>query len=200
MPWLPQFIIKLNKVEPQDGTASYAEPTIEFSGTITNTANDNVQLFYSIFDIILRSSKGAASYMLGQSHLILHDIRKSAVQDFKFNFSFNIDSNNKIHDMIKYHQLSLNDDILFDLVLNGFCFYSNEDNGPMKVTRINTKEPIKSVSLYVGKYNSLLSNYYKDITWIPISRNIWQKLDKLKDQTGQTYEEIIEGCLGKTEP
>lgn len=190
------FKIKIERVETAD-RMYYPEPTIKFTGTIEKTGPDIIHLIYLKCDVrLLRQS-----ILLGTVPIFLANIPLSPqTKPFEFTLGFSIDSNNRIHDLIKDQKLKYDDDIDLDVQVNGFYIFSRPDQQAINVMdHIDLSETIRTVGLYVGKYNILLSQYYKNITWIPISIETRRKLEEFENKTGLMFDEIILELLNSKE-
>jgi len=178
---MPQIEIRVQRVEPLYDR--YAEPTVRFVGDITNRANDRVFLVYLQCEITLKD-KGIT---LGTVPVAVANLPQNQTKNFEIIFSFGIDSSNAIHDLLKQQEL---EDVNFILTFKGFCLF-----GPQGQPLNNIQEPIsvtQEIGLPVDKYRRLLSTYYRDMTWISISRETYHKLRDFMDREGATtLDELI---------
>jgi len=177
---MPQIEIRVQRVEPL--YEDYAEPTIRFTGEITNRAGDRV--FFTYLQCMIKlSDKGL---ILGNVPLIIGELRQNQPESFEMPFSFSIDSSNAMHELLKHPDL---EDVTFELTFSGFCLWN-----PLNQTVVNY-QPIgttQTIELPVDKYRRLLSTHYRDLTWISVSREIYHKLRDLMNREGATtLDELI---------
>lgn len=182
---MPNIDIRIQRVEPLYD--NYAEPTVKFVGDITNRANDRVFLAHFQCEIILKD-KGIT---LGNIPFTIGNLPQNQTKNFEIFFSFGIDSNNMIHDLLKHQEL---EDVIFTIKFTGFCLF-----GPQGQPVNNVHEPISAtqeVGLPVDKYRRLLSTYYRDIAWISVSRETYHNLRELMDKKGATtLDELIKDMI-----
>lgn len=182
---MPHLDIRIQKVRPLYD--EYAEPAVKFIGDITNRANDRIFLAYFRCEVILKDK----NIKLGEVPLVIPNIMPNQTKNFEIIFSFSIDLNNIIHDLLKQEEL---EDVNFSLRFNGFCLF-----GPQGQALNNVQDSISTtqeVGLPVDKYRRLLSTYYRDITWISVSRETYYKLRELMDKKGATtLDELIRNII-----
>jgi hypothetical protein len=178
---MPQLEIRIQRVEPLYD--KYAEPTVNFLGDITNRANDMVFLAYFRCEVALKNG----GIVLGTVPLAVPNLQYNLSKNFEVFFSFGVDPNNVIHDLLKQQEL---EDIIFAITFKGFCLY-----GPQGQPLNNMLEGIsqtKEIGLPIDKYKRLLSTYYRDIAWISVSRETYHKLRELMNKKGATtMDELI---------
>ena len=178
---MPNLEIRVQKVEPLYD--KYACPTIKFVGDITNRANDRVFLAYLQCEIMLKDK----DMTLETVPVAIANLLQNQTKNFEIIFSFDIDSNNVIHDLLKQQEL---EDVNFILRFKGFCLFGAQGQ-PLN----NIQENIsltQEIGLPVDKYRRLLSTYYRDIAWISVSRETYHKLRDLMNRKGATtLDELI---------
>jgi len=176
----PQIDIRVQKVEPL--YEGYAEPTVRFTGEITNRTSDRVFFIHLQCTIRLRDK----DLILCKVPLIIGQLAQNQPQSFEIPFSFSIDHNNAIHELLKHQEF---EDVTFELIFNGFCLWN-----PPNQTVVNY-QPItatQTADLPVDKYRRLLSTYYRDLAWISVSRKAYHRLKELMNKTGKTtLDELI---------
>ena len=187
---MPTIKIRIQRVEPLYD--KYAEPTIKFIGDITNRANDRVFFAHFQCEITLKDKE----IILGNIPFTVANLPQNQTKNFEIFFSFDIDSNNMIHDLLKQQEL---EDVIFTIKFTGFCLF-----GPQGQPPNNVYEPIsitQNVGLPVDKYRRLLSTYYRDIAWISVSRETYHTLRELMDKKGATtLDELIRNIIGESKP
>jgi hypothetical protein len=190
---MAQIDICLKDINPllrADTGKIYANPTILFSGTIRNADEDKITLVHIQFTISIFKPEPIILGVVPLTLINIPNVHEEA-QNFSFILDLYIDSLNEIHKMISGKEYILNEKIQFSLSLDGFSFCSN--NLFQKAIFINTEHIVK---LHVTEYLELLSKYYHDFSWIPISRDTYRRLRKYSDETGflsldETIDEII---------
>jgi len=186
---MPQIEIRVQRVEPLYDR--YAEPTVRFVGDITNRANDRVFLVYLQCEITLKD-KGIT---LGTVPVAVANLPQNQTKNFEIIFSFDIDSNNAIHDLLKQQEL---EDVNFTLTFKGFCLYSPQGQ-PLNNIQENISVT-QEIGLPVDKYRRLLSTYYREIAWISVSRETYHKLRDLRDRKdATTLDELISIMIKREE-
>jgi len=184
----PQIEIRIQRVEPL--YEGYAEPTVRFIGEITNRTTDRVFFTYLQCKIRLRD-KGLT---LGNVPLIIGQLAQNQPQNFEIPFSFGIDSNNAIHELLKHQEL---EDVTFELIFSGFCLWHPSSLTVVNYQPINTTQ---TIDLPVDKYRRLLSTYYRDLSWISVSRETYHRLKELMDKRGKTtLDELISAMVEEIE-
>jgi len=187
-----QIEIRVQRVEPL--YEEYAEPTIRFVGDITNRSNDRVLLVYLNCEISLKD-KGI---VLGTVPLVIDNLSPNQQKELKISFSFSIDSNNVIHDLLKQQEL---EDVVFELNFSGFCL-KHPTSGSQYLSNLNSVaiNISQEIGLPVDKYRRLLSTYYRDIAWISVSRETYNKLKDLMNSEGATtLDELISKIIAERE-
>lgn len=186
---MPNLDIRIQKVEPLYD--KYASSTIRFIGDITNRANDRVFMVYLQCEIRLKDIE----ITLGTIPVTVANLSPNQTKNFEIIFSFSIDSNNVIHDLLKQQEL---EDVNFILTFRGFCLFGPQGQPPHNIQ--DNIYAIQETGLPVDKYRRLLSTYYRDIAWISVSRETYHKLRNLMDKKGATtLDELISIIIEREE-
>ena len=119
-------------------------------------------------------------------------------REVKIQVPLSIDLNNAIHE--KFLVLGT-EDIVFKLKFSGIYFYRSGSH-PHTVSPINFFGPptsatvVHEASLSIEKWRRMISSYYRNLTWLAISRETFIELKKLMEEKGYTsYDELIRDLL-----
>lgn len=61
--------------------------------------------------------------------------------------------------------------------------------------RPNVEKAVREATMYVEVWRKLISHCYRNITWVALSRDVYLKLKKLCDETGYTFDELIDRLI-----
>jgi len=110
-------------------------------------------------------------------------------------FALSIDINNSMFDFIK----TLNgDDIVFLLTFSGFALWYKTDNTQVVYSTnepFGTGETSREAALSVDKWKKLISAYYRDLTWLPVSRETYAKIAAILNDEGITPDEFVDRAI-----
>ena len=167
----------------------YAAPTIKFSGQAVNKAGDLMHFCYLSCDVSL---KATTELILGSAPVVIAPLLQNQPKNFEFVFSFTIDANNVIHEMMKKQEL---EDVFFKLNLKGFWLHGPPGGQP-PFSSSNTPSFHCEIGLPVDKYRRLLSTYYRNLSWVSVSRETYSLLTDLMNKKGFTsMDELMKSLI-----
>ncbi|MEM0049572.1 MAG: DUF6084 family protein [Candidatus Bathyarchaeia archaeon] len=189
---MPQLNITMVTVEPDYDALL---PTIKFRIQIANeTPAETITLGILEYDVYLL--KGNKSLWLGRSTLRLPTsehvplIRTTEIVE---NFGLPIDVTNA---MFEYLKTVEEEDITFQLKFR--CSYYYRSGGTLMSSYYfagDTPELSKHAKLPIDKWKRLISTFYRNLTWIAISRETYSLLKERADREGATLDEVIKKSL-----
>jgi len=196
----PQLEILITSV---DTRMDCALPTIEFALRVSNRAGEVSDLCILNCEIYLakKPTPHAAKPTITQEDLYLDraqvfigSLRVGESREAKIQVPLSIDLNNVIHE--KFLTLEA-EELTFKLKFSGFYLFSTRGSAPHSVSPITFfGPPIHEVSLSIEKWRRMISSYYRNLTWLAVSRETYAELKKMMEEKGYTsYDELIRDLL-----
>jgi hypothetical protein len=112
-------------------------------------------------------------------------------KEFNILFSFSLNSSNAVHNLIKSMHLDLKDKINFNIQLSGFSTGLTNSFENINFTRTD-----QSIDLHVVDYMTLVSTYYNDLSWIPVSRDTYSMIKRIADSKGSiSIDEVLRNII-----
>jgi len=174
-------------------------PTLKFKLGIQNRSDNDYAICNLSVDAYL--VLGQDSMLIGSIQVPPFPLPRREVKDITFNLPLTIDVNNAIFERLKVIQ---SEELIFRLKMRGLCMFKSSPSAPSYTVtprlfieggRASTEEIVREAKLSVEQWRKLLSEYYRNLTWIAISRETYLKLKKIVDKTGYTFDELMEKLL-----
>ena len=174
-------------------------PTLKFKLGIQNRSDHDYAMCNLSVGVYLVLDQD--SVFMGFIQVPPFSLPRREVKDITFHLPLTIDINNAIFEKLKVIQ---SEELIFRLKIRGLCMFKSSPSAPsytvtpglfMEGGRANTEEVVRVTKLSVEQWRRLLSEYYRNLTWIAISRETYLKLKKIVDKTGYTFDELIEKLL-----
>ena len=174
-------------------------PTLKFNLGIQNRSDNDYAICNLSVDAYL--VLGQDSMLIGSIQVLPFSLPRREVKDITFHLPLTIDVNNAIFERLKVIQ---SEELIFRLKIRGLCMFKSSPSPPSYMVtaglfiesgRAGVNEVIREARLSVEQWRKLLSEYYRNLTWIAISRETYLKLKKIVDKTGYTFDELMEKLL-----
>ena len=185
-----------------------ALPTIEFTLRVSNRTGEISDLCILNCEIYLAKKptpRGAKPTItqedlyLSRAQVLIHSLPVGQSREAKIQVPLGIDLNNVIHE--KFLALEA-EELVFKLKFSGFYLFRTSSSVPHSVSPITffgppaTATVIHEASLSIEKWRRMISSYYKNLTWLAVSRETYAELRKIMDNRGYTsYDELIRDLL-----
>ena len=185
---MPSLELTMIKADPL--YEGYASPAVKFSAQAVNKASDHIHFCYLSCNVYLKAAK---QLMLGSTPIVMTGLGPNQPRDVEFTFSFDIDANNAIHDVVKQPEL---EDVPFRLHFIGSLLFGPPGQPSASSTDASFE---REIGLPVDKYRRLLSTYYRDLSWISVSRDTYSQLKDLMNKSGlASMDELIQQLIGSS--
>ena len=201
----PQLEILITSV---DTRMDCALPTIEFTLRVSNRTGEVSDLCILNCEIYLakepttRATKptiGQEDLYLDRAQVLIHNLPVGQSSEAKIQVPLSIDLNNIIHE--KFLALEA-EELTFKLKFSGFYFFRTSGSAPHSISPITFFGPpatatiIHEVPLSIEKWRRMISSYYRNLTWLAVSRETYAELKKMMEEKGYTsYDELIRDLL-----
>jgi hypothetical protein len=171
-------------------------PTLKFKIQITN-ATPSEPITGGSLDCDVYLSAGGKNRWLGKfiSNLPISESYPLTQAEVIENFGLTVDINNAMFELMKIIE---SEDVIFNLVFKTLYQYTPSGTGVYRLSSTfygNVTTISKTTSLPLDKWKRLLSTYYRNLTWIAISRETYLLLKEKAEREGVTLDEIIKRGL-----
>jgi hypothetical protein len=179
-------------------------PTVKFKVQVKNAVpNEPITSCLLSCDVYL--SIGGRDKWLGKFTSILplsEGVSLTREAEAVENFALTVDVNNAMSEHLKALK---GEDITFKLVFKASYKYSECVSGTERLRSSSTfygTPPCPTLTriatLPIDKWKRLLSTYYRNLTWIAVSRETYSLLKERADREGSTLDEVIRrGLAGR---
>jgi len=182
-------------------------PTIEISLRLTNRTGEQVLLAILQYEVYLAeqaTQRGARPAITAQDRFLtsgivtMNNMPAGQTREVKIQIPLTIDLNNAIYEQL----LALEkEDIVLKLRFYGTNIFRSGSSQPnvAPITFHGTgNQIVLEASLSTERWRRMISAYYRNLTWIAISRETFLKLKKLLDEKGYvSYDEVIKELLSR---
>jgi len=182
-------------------------PTIEISLRLTNRTSEQVLLAILQYEVYLAeqaTQHGARPTITAQDRFLtsgivaINNMSAGQTREVKIQIPLTIDLNNAIYEQL----LALEkEDIVFKLRFYGTNIFRSGSSQPnvAPITFYGTgNQIVLEAGLSTERWRRMISTYYRNLTWIAISRETFLKLKKLLDEKGYvSYDEVIKELLSR---
>jgi hypothetical protein len=176
-------------------------PTVKFKVQVKNAAAPHEPITSCLLSCDVYLSIGGKDKWLGKfiSTLPLSETNPLTTREIEIveNFALTLDVNNAMFEHLKVLK---DEDITFKLIFKASYIY--QSGGVLHLsssfygTPPNSTLP-KTATLPINKWRQLLSTYYRNLTWIAVSRETYLLLKEKVDKEGLTLDEVIRRALAK---
>jgi len=199
----PQLEILVTNV---DARLDCVLPIIEITLRVTNRVGEPVDLAMLQYEVYLakhptqrgvRPTITVEDRFLTSGLVVVNNMPAGQSREAKIQIPLTIDLNNAIYeDLLALER----EDIVFKLKFYGTYLFKPSGSAPHNVAQITfygtSVQVVLEASLSVEKWRKMISSYYRNITWIAISRETFLELKKLLDEKGYvSYDELIKELL-----
>jgi len=174
-------------------------PTLKFNLGIQNRSDNDYPVCNLLAEVYLVLDQ--SDLFIGSIQIPPFSLPRREIKDITFYLPLTIDANNAIFERLKVVQ---SEQLIFRLKIRGSCMYKPAPSAPSYIVttelfigsgRAGKEEVIREAKLSVEQWRKLLSEYYRNLTWVAVSRETYLKLKKIIDETGYTFDELMEKLL-----
>ena len=169
-------------------------PTLKFKIQVTN-AIPTESITCGFLDVDVYLSAGGKDRWLGKftSNLPISEGSVLTQAEVIENFGLTVDINNAMFEILKIIE---GEDVTFKLVFKTLYQYTSSGVYRLSSTFHGNVRTINRITaLPIDKWKRLLSTYYRNLTWIAISRETYSLLRERMEREGVTFDEIIKRSL-----
>jgi hypothetical protein len=171
-------------------------PTVKFKIQVMN-ATPVEPITGGFLDVDVYLIAGGKDRLVGKFTSILPISESSALTQIEVteNFGLTIDINNAMFEILKVVE---GEDITFKLIFKTLYQYTPSGTGVYRLSSTfhgGATIVTKTATLSIDKWRRLLSTYYRNLTWIAISRETYSLLKEKMEREGLTPDEIIRRSL-----
>jgi len=196
---MPGLDIGMVTVEPD---YSALVPTVRFRIQVKN-AIPSESIVHGLLECDVYLTTGGKNMWLGRFVKILPASESAPLirdAEITVSFALTIDINNA---MVEHLKVLEGEDITFKLAFS--TSYQYLEGGPTRLLRATSNfygpalptVVTKEAKLPIDKWKRLLSAYYRNLTWVAVSRETYSLLKERADREGLTIDEVIRRVLAE---